>query len=133
MPPEQDVHIVFDNYATHKHEKVRKWLKRNRRVHLHFTPTSSSWLNLVERFFARLSDQRLLRGALTSVCHLEKSIRQYLDLQREPAAGGPGARRTSGRACAAWPAGASARPPAPSWRPFSLASRTPRNWRGSVR
>ena len=83
VPPEQDIHIVLDNYATHKHEKVRRWLKRNKRVHLHFTPTSSSWLNLVERFFARLSEQRLRRGAFTSVCHLEKSIRQYLDTYNE--------------------------------------------------
>ena len=83
VPPEQDIHIVLDNYATHKHEKVRKWLKRNKRVHLHFTPTSSSWLNLVERFFALLSEQRLRYGAFTSVCHLEKSLKQYLDTYNE--------------------------------------------------
>ena len=53
--------------------------RRGRRVHLHFTPTSASWLNLVERFFARLTEQRLRRGAFTSVCHLEKSLRQCLD------------------------------------------------------
>ena len=83
VPPEQDIHIVLDNYATHKHEKVRRWVERNKRVHLHFTPTSSSWLNLVERFFALLSEQRLRRGAFTSVCHLEKSLRQYLDTYNE--------------------------------------------------
>ena len=83
VPPEQDVHIVLDNYATHKHEKVRKWVERKKRVHLHFTPTSASWLNLVERFFARLTEQRLRRGAFTSVCHLEKSLRQYLDAYNE--------------------------------------------------
>ena len=82
-PPEQDVHIVLDNHATHKHEKVRKWVERKKRVHLHFTPTSASWLNLVERFFARLTEQRLRRGAFTSVCHLEKSLRQYLDAYNE--------------------------------------------------
>ena len=83
VPPEQDIHIVLDNYATHKHEKVRRWVERNKRVHLHFTPTSSSWLNLVERFFARLAEQRLRRGTFTSVCHLEKSIRKYLDTYNE--------------------------------------------------
>lgn len=79
VPPGQDIHIVLDNYATHKHEKVAKWVKRKKRVHLHFTPTSASWLNLVERFFAQLTEKRLRRGAFTSVCHLEKSIRHYLD------------------------------------------------------
>ena len=74
---------MLDNYATHKHEKVRRWLRRNKRVHPHFTPTSSSWLNLVERFFALLSEQRLRRGAFTSVCHLEKSLKQYLDTYNE--------------------------------------------------
>ena len=82
-PPEQDIHIVLDNHATHKHGKVRKWVERRKRVHLHFTPTSASWLNLVERFFARLTEQRLRRGAFTSVCHLEKSLRQYLDACNE--------------------------------------------------
>ena len=61
VPPEQDVHIVLDNHATRKHEKVAKWVERKKRVHLHFTPTSASWLNLVERFFARLTEQRLRR------------------------------------------------------------------------
>ena len=83
VPPEQDVHIVLDNYATHKHEKVEKWVKRKKRVHLHFTPTSASWLNLVERFFAQLAEKRLRRGVFTSVCDLEKSIRRYLDTHNE--------------------------------------------------
>ena len=83
VPAGQDIHIVLDNLATHKHPKVREWLGRNKRVHLHFTPTSASWLNLVERFFARLSERRLRRGTFTSVCHLEKSIRQYLDTYNE--------------------------------------------------
>ena len=83
VPPGQDVHVVLDNYATHKHEKVRKWVERKKRVHLHFTPTSASWLNLVERFFAQLTERHLRRGAFTSVCHLEKSIRRYLDTCNE--------------------------------------------------
>ena len=58
-------------------------MERKKRVHLHFTPTSASWLNLVERFFARLTEQRLRRGAFTSVCHLEKSLRRYLDAYNE--------------------------------------------------
>ena len=83
VPAGQDVHIVLDNLATHKHAKVRGWVERNKRAHLHFTPTSASWLNLVERFFALLSERRLRRGAFTSVCHLEESIRQYLDTYNE--------------------------------------------------
>ena len=63
--------------------KVRRWVERNKRMHLRFTPTSSSWLNLVERSFAPLSEQRLRRGVFTSVCHLEKSLRQYLDTYNE--------------------------------------------------
>ena len=83
VPPGQDVHVVLDNYATHKHEKVRKWVERKKRVHLHFTPTSASWLNLVERFFAQLTEKHLRRGAFTSVCALEKSLRRYLDTYNE--------------------------------------------------
>lgn len=73
-----DLHIIVDNYATHKHVKVRNWLKRNKRVHLHFTPTSSSWLNLVERFFGLLTEQQLKRGIFTSVDELEKRIMSYI-------------------------------------------------------
>ena len=54
-PPELDLHLIVDNYATHKHPKVRKWLKRHRRFHMHFIPTSSSWLNLVERWFREIT------------------------------------------------------------------------------
>lgn len=75
----KDLHIIVDNYATHKHEKVRKWLKRNKRVFLHFTPTSSSWLNLVERFFGLLTEKQLKRGIFTSVNELEKKIIEYID------------------------------------------------------
>ena len=83
VPPEQDIHIVLDNYGAHKHGKVQRWVERRGRVHLHFTPTSASWLNLVERFFAHLTDKRLRRGVFTSVCHLERSLRQYLDTYNE--------------------------------------------------
>jgi len=74
-----ELHIIVDNYATHKHEKVKKWLKRNKRVFLHFTPTSSSWLNLVERFFGLLTERQLKRGVFKSVAELEKKIIEYID------------------------------------------------------
>lgn len=79
----KDVHIIVDNYATHKHEKVHNWLQRNKRVHLHFTPTSSSWLNLVERFFGVLTEKQLKRGVFTSVNELEQKIIEYIDTINE--------------------------------------------------
>ncbi len=78
-----DIHLIVDNYATHKHEKVRKWLKKNKRVKLHFIPTSSSWLNLVERFFALLTEKQLRRGIHTSVKELEESIDKFIKLNNE--------------------------------------------------
>src|SRR5215208_3574005 len=65
-PKKKDLHLILDNYSTHKHEKVRKWLERHPRFHLHFIPTSSSWLNLVERFFGELTSKRIRRGTFTS-------------------------------------------------------------------
>ena len=76
---ELNLHIIVDNYATHKHENVRKWLKRNKRVQLHFIPTSSSWLNLVERFFGMLTEKALRRGVFTSVKELETKIQSFID------------------------------------------------------
>lgn len=78
IPAELEIHIVLDNYATHKTPKVAAWLKRHPRYHLHFTPTSASWLNQVERWFAKLTDQRLRRSALTGVKELEKAILDYI-------------------------------------------------------
>ena len=75
---DKDLHIIVDNYSTHKHEKVRNWLKRNKRVFLHFIPTSSSWLNLVERFFGVLTEKQLKRGVFTSVDELEQKIIEYI-------------------------------------------------------
>ena len=75
----KDLHIIVDNYSTHKHEKVQNWLKQNKRVCLHFTPTSSSWLNLVERFFGVLTERQLKRGVFTSVEELEQKIIEYID------------------------------------------------------
>ena len=78
-----DLHLIVDNYATHKHENVQKWLKRNTRVHLHFIPTSSSWLNLVERFFGVLTQKQLKRGIFTSVSELETAINDFIKRHNE--------------------------------------------------
>ena len=78
-PDELDVHLILDNYATHKHDAVTSWLKRHPRFQLHFTPTSSSWLNQVERWFRDLTDKNLRRGVFTSVPNLIASIQDYLD------------------------------------------------------
>lgn len=75
----KDIHVIVDNYATHKHEKVQNWLKRKKRVFLHFTPTSSSWLNLIERFFGVLSERQLKRGIFSSVKELEASIIAFIE------------------------------------------------------
>ncbi len=73
------VHLVVDNYATHKHPKVRAWLKRHPRFHLHFTPTSASWINLVERFFGLITDDAIRRGVFHSVAELNAAIEAYLE------------------------------------------------------
>jgi len=78
MPPGMDVHLILDNYATHKHPKVLRWLGKRPHFHLHFTPTSASWLNLVERFFRDLSQDVVLPGSFTSVGELVDSIWAYL-------------------------------------------------------
>jgi transposase len=74
-----DVHLVLDNYGTHKTPEVKEWLAAHPRFHLHFTPTSASWLNLVERFFAEITTKRIRRGAFHSVAELERAIREYLE------------------------------------------------------
>lgn len=86
-PPDLDLHLILDNYATHKHAKVRAWLDRHPRFHLHFTPTASSWLNLVERFFADLTADVVREGSFTSVPELVSAIESYLterNLSPEP-------------------------------------------------
>jgi transposase len=77
-PKSLDLHLIIDNYCTHKHEKVRAWLDRHLRFHLHFTPTGSSWMNLVERFFGELTQDVIREGSFTSVKQLEKGIEIYL-------------------------------------------------------
>ena len=77
-PSELDLHLIVDNYATHKHPQVRAWLKRHPRFHIHFTPTSSSWLNLVERWFREITDKRIRRGVFKSVKELIGVIMDYI-------------------------------------------------------
>lgn len=79
LPAEGEVHLVMDNYGTHKVQKVRNWFARHPRYHVHFTPTSASWLNLVERLFAELTERCVRRGSHTSVKVLEKAMLNYLD------------------------------------------------------
>lgn len=74
-----DVHIILDNYSTHKHDKVKKWLQRHPRFHFHFTPTSSSWLNMIERFFGKITEERIRRGAFGSVPELILAIESYIE------------------------------------------------------
>ena len=77
-PAALDLHLIVDNYGTHKHARVKSWLRRHPRVHLHFTSTSSSWLNLVERWFRDLTDKRIRRGSFESVPELITTINDYL-------------------------------------------------------
>src|ERR1700691_2588749 len=83
LPAGVDVHLVMDNYGTHKVAKVRSWLARHPRYHVHFTPTSGSWLNLVERLFAEVTERCVRRGSHTAVRVLEKAMLDYLDQRNE--------------------------------------------------
>jgi transposase len=78
-PADLDLHLIVDNYATHKTAEVRRWLAAHPRFHLHFTPTSASWVNRVERFFAEITEKRIRRGTFKSVADLEKAIMDYLE------------------------------------------------------
>jgi len=80
VPPKLDVHLVMDNYGTHKTPTIKAWFARNPRFHVHFTPTSASWLNQVERWFATLTHNYIRRGTHRSTRQLEQAIRQYLEL-----------------------------------------------------
>ena len=77
-PKDKTLHLIADNYATHKHPNVQKWLKKHPRFHMHFTPTSASWLNMVERFFRDITTERLRRGVFTSVPELVTAIDDYV-------------------------------------------------------
>lgn len=78
-PKKFDIHCIVDNYGTHKHPKVKAWLKKHSRFHFHFIPTSSSWLNLVERWFANITEKRIRRGVFRSVKDLENAIYDYIE------------------------------------------------------
>lgn len=78
IPLELDIHMILDNYGTHGHPKVKAWLEKHPRFHLHFTPTSSSWLNLVERWFRELTDKRIRRGSFASVPELIAAIEEFI-------------------------------------------------------
>ena len=82
-PPDLDLHLIVDNYNTHKHPKVKRWLAKHKRFHMHFIPTSSSWLNLVERFFREITDKRIRRDAFTSVEQLVETIMTYIQNHNE--------------------------------------------------
>ena len=83
VPEELDVHLICDNYATHKTPAVKRWLERHPRFHLHFVPTSTSWLNMVERWFAELTNKKIRRGSHRSVPELERDIRNWIDTWNE--------------------------------------------------
>jgi transposase len=83
IPAGLDIHMILDNYGTHKHPNVQKWLAKHPRFHLHFTPTSSSWLNLVERWFGEITRKRIRRGTFRSVQELVAAIEEYIRLNNE--------------------------------------------------
>jgi transposase len=78
VPKDKQIHVIADNYSPHKHPAVKAWLARNRRVHMHFTPTSASWLNMVERFFRDITENRIRRGVFRSVPDLISAIEDYI-------------------------------------------------------
>jgi len=83
VPAELEVHIIADNYGTHKTAMIRRWFAKRPRFHVHFTPTYGSWINLVERWFAELTNKRIRRGVFRSVKELETAIREYIDVHNE--------------------------------------------------
>src|SRR5580698_2140063 len=83
VPASLDVHLILDNYGTHKTTTIRAWLAKRPRFHVHFTPTSASWINLVERWFATLTEKQIRRGAHRSVRELETAIRSYLEITNQ--------------------------------------------------
>jgi transposase len=82
-PADLDLHLIVDNYGAHKHPRVQSWLKRHPRFHLHFTPTSSSWLNMVERWFREITDKRIRRGSFRNVPVLIAAIKQYIETHNQ--------------------------------------------------
>lgn len=82
-PPDLDLHLIVDNYSTHKHERVKRWLAKHPRFQIHFIPTSSSWLNMVERWFREITDKRIRRGSFSSVPELIDAIMDYVEQHNE--------------------------------------------------
>ncbi len=82
-PPGLDLHLIVDNYGTHTHENVRQWIAKHPRFNLHFTPTGSSWLNLVERWFAEITRKRIRRGSFSSVTELIHAIDDYITINNK--------------------------------------------------
>lgn len=82
-PKDKELHLICDNYATHKHPAVQEWLGKHKRFHMHFTPTSASWLNMVERFFRSLTTDRLQRGVFRSVPELNAAIEEYIAVHNQ--------------------------------------------------
>jgi transposase len=76
---DKEIHVICDNYATHKHPNVERWLEQHKRFHVHFTPTSASWLNMIERFFRDLTQNRLRRGVFQDLEQLIMAIGEYID------------------------------------------------------
>jgi transposase len=83
VPDDLDVHLIMDNYATHKTPAIRRWLAQRPRFHVHFTPTGASWINLVERWFATLTAKQLRRGTHRSTLQLEAAIKSYIEVSNE--------------------------------------------------
>ena len=83
VPESLNVHLILDNYGTHKSPMIQRWLVKRPRFHLHFTPTGASWINLVERWFALLTEKQIRRGIFRSTCELETTIRNYIDTHNE--------------------------------------------------
>jgi len=83
VPADLDVHLIMDNYGTHKTPIIKRWLAKRPRFHVHFTPTYGSWLNMVERWFAELTTKQIRRGVHRSVAELERAIREFLDVHNE--------------------------------------------------
>ena len=82
-PADLTLHLIVDNYGTHKHPRVQSWLKRHPRFHLHFIPTSSSWLNMVERWFREITDKRIRRGSFKNVAELIEAITRYIETHNQ--------------------------------------------------
>ena len=92
VPAGKVIHVILDNYATHKHAKVLRWLARHPRFTFHFTPTSGSWLNAVETFFSALTRRRLKRGSFPSIVDLQAAINRYIAEHNDAPRPSPGPR-----------------------------------------